>query len=294
MLTLCDRLAKTKHGTNSGMKRLPTARSHPVAEIWAFRSSSMSHVAITGASSGFGAALARVYGRHGWRLSLIARDAGRLEAVAAACRADGAEAGIHTADVTDAAAMDAVVTACDCRQPVDLLIANAGIGGRDALAPDSGEPGPVARRILTTNVLGVVNTVTPLLPRLVERRRGHIAIISSLAGLTGLPASPAYSASKAAARAYGDGLRRLVAPSGVRVSVVCPGFIDTPFAASLPFHLPFLWSADRAALHVARALARGRREIQFPWQLAVALRVVAALPAVIADRILTATARAPR
>jgi short-subunit dehydrogenase len=251
----------------------------------------MPHVAITGASSGIGAALARVYSRWGWRLSLIARNAERLEAVAAACRRDGAEVDVCRADVTDAAAIGQMITACDLRQPVDLLIANAGIG---ALASDTGEPDGIARQILMTNALGVVNTVTPLLPRLVARRGGHVAIMSSLAGLAGLPACPAYSASKAAAYAYGAALRRLLAPSGVKVSIICPGFIDTPLIAPLPRRLPFVWTADRAAFHMARALARGRREIFFPWPLAVVLRVVAVLPAGVADPILIRAARAPR
>jgi short-subunit dehydrogenase len=254
-------------------------------------SSTSPHAVITGASSGIGAALARVYGRRGWRLSLIARDAKRLEAVAAECRAGGNDVDIHQADVTNAAAIDVALKTCDLRQPVDLVIANAGIGGRAALACDGGESGDVARQILTTNMLGVVNTVTPLLPLLVARRRGQIAIMSSLAALAGLPACPAYSASKAAARVYGAALRSLLAPSGVRVSVVCPGFIATPMTESLPGHLPFLWTADRAALHVARALARGRREVLFPWPLAAALRLAAMLPAGVSDRILLLTRR---
>jgi short-subunit dehydrogenase len=247
---------------------------------------------ITGASSGIGAALARVYGQWGWRLSLIARDEKRLEAIAADCSARGADVDIYRADVTEAKAIEAAIKTCDLRQTVDLLIANAGIGGHAALACDGGEPGDTARQILMTNVLGVVNTVTPLLPALVARRRGQIAIMSSLAALAGLPACPAYSASKAAARMYGAALRSLVASSGVRVSVVCPGFIETPMTESLPFHLPFLWTADRAALHVARALARGRREILFPWQLAAALRLAAVLPPALSDRILLLTRKA--
>jgi short-subunit dehydrogenase len=184
------------------------------------------------------------------------------------------------------------MVACDLRAPLDLVIANAGIGAVAAL--DSGEPGSVARQILAVNAIGVVNTVTPLLPRFVARRHGHVAIMSSLAGLIGLPACPAYSASKAAARAYGGALRSLLAPSGVRVSVICPGFIDTPLMAPLQSRLPFLWTVDRAALHIARALARGRREILFPWRLATAMRLTAMLPPAAVDCILTWTVRGRR
>jgi short-subunit dehydrogenase len=245
------------------------------------------HVVITGASSGIGAALVRVYSSPGRRLSLIARDRVRLEAVAGSGRTAGAEVDVYVADITDTMAIERTVVACDQVQPVDLLIANAGVGGRDSLAaPDGGESGDMARQILTTNTLGTINTVAPLLPRLVARGRGQIVIVSSLAGLVGLPACPTYSASKAATRAYGAALRSLVAPSGVRVSVVCPGFVDTPMSASLPFRPPFLWTADRAARYVAKALASGRREILFPWQLAMAVRLLSLMPTALADRIL--------
>jgi short-subunit dehydrogenase len=250
------------------------------------------HVVITGGSSGIGAALAHVYGVAGRRVSLIARDRARLEAVADSGRARGAEVDIHVADVADAGAIEQAVLACDARQPIALLIANAGVGGRDSLAPSSGEGGAVARQIFATNALGVINTVTPILPRMIERRHGQIAIMSSLAGLVALPACPAYSASKAAIRAYGTALRCLAAPSGVHISVICPGFIDTPMSANLPFRPPFLWSADRAARHIARALARGRREIVFPWPLALAVHAINLLPTALADRILTLTAAA--
>ncbi len=244
------------------------------------------HIVITGASSGIGAALARVYGASGRKLSLIGRDCRRLEAVASDARARGGDVDIYVSDVTDPDAIERVLTTCDLLQPVDLLIASAGIGGRASLAPDGGEPSNVARQILTTNTLGVINTVTPLLPRFIARKRGQIAIVSSLAGLVSLPACPAYCASKAATRAYGAALRGLMAPSGVAVAVICPGFVDTPMSASLPFRPPFLWTADRAARHVARALARGQREILFPWPLAVAVRMLSILPTALTDRVL--------
>lgn len=244
------------------------------------------HIVITGASSGIGAALEQVYSASGRRLSLIARNRGRLEAVASNVRVRGAGVDVYVADVTDPNAIERVLTTCDLLQPVDLLIASAGIGGGASLARDCGELGHIAREILTTNTLGVVNTITPMLPRFVARKQGQIAIVSSLAGLVSLPACPAYSASKAAARAYGAALRGLLAPLGVTVSVVCPGFVDTPMSASLPFRPPFLWTADRAARHVARALEDGRREILFPWPLAFAVRLAAILPNALADRLL--------
>ena len=126
---------------------------------------------------------------------------------------------------------------------------------------------------------------------MVERRAGRIGIISSLAGHCGLPQSPAYSASKAAARVYGEGLRRLLEPSGVSVTVVCPGFIDTPMSASLPVRRPFLVSADTAAARIAGAMARRKAEISFPWQLALTMQLGLWLPRPVTDRLLAATAK---
>jgi short-subunit dehydrogenase len=247
---------------------------------------SPTHVVITGASSGLGAALARFYASRGTKLSLIARDRTRLEQVAAVCRQSGADADFHVADVTDAAAITDALLACDSRLTVELVIANAGIGGKAVLAPREGETGDLARRIIATNTFGVINTVTALLPRLIARQRGQVALISSLNGFSGWPDCPAYSASKAAVNVYGEGLRLLAARAGVRVTVVCPGFIDTPMSASLPMQRPFLWSADRAAAYIARALARGQRRVLFPWPLAMGARLLAVLPPAVSDRIL--------
>jgi short-subunit dehydrogenase len=198
------------------------------------------HVVITGASSGIGAALARAYSRPGVRHSLLGRDQTRLTQIALDSRIRGADVKVHSCDVFDAPGMESWLLEVDSLHPVDLVIANAGIGGSKALAQNSLEAGDVARRILSTNVVGVVNTVTPLLPRFVARGHGHIAIVSSLAAFLGLPDCPAYSASKAALRIYGDALRRLVGPQGVDVSVICPGFINTPMSASLPFRPPLV------------------------------------------------------
>jgi short-subunit dehydrogenase len=245
------------------------------------------HVVITGASSGIGAALAKAYSRSGVRLSLLARNAARLDEAAQVGRARGAEVAVHTADVADAGALTRWLFDIDAQRPVDLLIANAGIGGAEVLARNSLESGDVARRVVSTNVLGVINTVTPLLPNFVARRRGHIAIVSSLAAFLALPDCPAYSASKAAIRTYGEAVRRLVAARGVTVTIVYPGFVATPMSASLPFRPPLIWDADRAAARIADGLARKRRQIVFPWSLGLAVRATSILPSAVIDLILS-------
>ena len=236
------------------------------------------HVLITGASSGIGAALARSYARAGVSLSLTARDWTRLEQVATQCGAAGAEVVFETADICDAAAVPAWIADCDTQRPVDMVIANAGLGGERVIATATGEPLSVAHEIIATNILGVANTIIPLLPRFVARGKGHVVIMSSLAAYLGLPQAPLYSASKAAIRIYGQGLRRLLEPKGIRVTVICPGFVDTPMSASVPGERPFLWTTERAARRIVAGLARGEREIAFPWALATLTRLANLLP----------------
>jgi short-subunit dehydrogenase len=241
------------------------------------------HIVITGASSGIGAALAEAYAKMDARLTLFARNAEKLSAVAARCAASGATAAQRIADVTDDPEMRRLLMESDDALPIDILIANAGTGGNDAMAPPSGEDAATVARVLATNVLGTASTVAPLVSRFVARGRGHIVIVSSLAGILALPDTPAYSASKAAIRTYGHALRRLVAGSGVKVSVVCPGFVETPMSATLPFRGPFAWSAEKAAVYIVRGIARGKREIIFPWPLALAVGLTSYLPMSVAD-----------
>jgi short-subunit dehydrogenase len=249
------------------------------------------HVLITGASSGIGAALAHRFARPGTKLSLTGRDPTRLRQVSERCGNASADAQWQAMDITDAHVVGQWIMDCDTVQPVDLVIANAGIGGSAVIVPDSGEMLAAAHDIVATNILGVANTVIPLLPRFVVRGNGHVVIMSSLAGYVGLPQSPLYSASKAAVRVYGQALRRLLAPGGIRVTVVCPGFVETPMSATVPGLRPLLWSVERAAARIERGIARNEREIRFPWILATLARMAEALPPALVDPILARSRR---
>lgn len=251
------------------------------------------NILITGASSGLGAALARQYSAPGTLLSLTGRDRSRLEAVAEACRARGAEVDAAILDVTDSIAMSGWLKERDEAQPFELVFANAGIGGPGAIASRVGEDLDTAQRIFTVNTLGVVNTVIPLAPRMCERGRGHFVIISSIASMIALPHSPAYSGSKAAVTSYGEAMRRLLAPMGVKVTVVHPGFVDTPMSAKLPYK-PFLWTAERSAAHIALGVARGRRTIAFPWPFRLAVAAARVLPTSWVDAVLARSLRLAR
>ena len=244
-----------------------------------------SSILVTGASSGLGAGLAISYAAPGITLWLTGRDAVRLEKTAATCRNAGATVQTALIDVADAQALSQWVLDADATLPLDLIAACAGVSAGPA--PDGSPEGlALASLQIRTNLLGVVNTVEPMLPRLLARGRGHVAVVSSVAGLRGLPFSPGYSASKAGVRAYGEGLRAFLAPRGVAVSVIVPGFFDTPMTDRFIGDKPFLLSLDQTVAIVRRGLDRRRGRVVFPRLLALGLVAADLLPAWAGDRIL--------
>lgn len=245
-------------------------------------------ILITGASSGIGEALALAYAAPGIFLALLGRDEPRLSAVAAACRQRGAEVSICAGDVTHGAGLAAFIQTVDRQHPLDLVIANA---GTSAGTDGGGESAAQTRHVLGVNVDGVLNTVLPVLPRMVARGRGQIALMSSLAGFRGFPGSPTYCASKAMVRVWGEGLRPELAGSGVEVSVICPGFVTTRMTAVNQFRMPLLMSAERAAAIIKNGLARNKARIVFPWRLYFIVRLLTALPPALIDPLL---ARLPK
>jgi len=227
-------------------------------------SQSMRTIVITGASSGIGEALALEYASSGVTLAITGRNAERLEKVAKSCREKGAAVVTAILDVCDRAAMSAWLLELDRTSPVDLLIANAGmIAG--STADNAVEDGEAGHALLQTNILGAANTAQPLIPTMMARRSGQIALMSSIAAFVPLAHAPSYSASKAALMNYGMSLRDALRPHGVKVSVICPGFVDTRMSRSEAGPKPFLMNADKAAKKIASGLARDREIIMFPW-----------------------------
>ncbi|MCH8189374.1 MAG: SDR family NAD(P)-dependent oxidoreductase [Proteobacteria bacterium] len=239
-------------------------------------------ILITGGSSGIGEALALEYAASGIHLALTGRDQARLEAVAGACRAKGAEVVTGLVDVRDAAAMRQWIEAEDDKTPFDLVIANAGVS-REGLQDLDREAR--LRRVLATNIDGVINTVQPALDRMRVRERGQVAVMSSIASFLGMPRAIAYSTSKAAVRIYGEGLRGEARRDGIEVSVICPGYIRSPLTKNNTFPMPFLMDADRAAKIIRRGLARDAARIAFPFPMYALVWFMAALPAFVSDRL---------
>ncbi len=241
------------------------------------------NILITGGSSGLGAALAQAYAAPNVFLFLGGRDGARLDSVANLCRAKGARVEASLVNVTDAAAMAAWIEGCDQLSPLDLVIANAGLsagtGGGEETAAQT-------KAIMDTNVQGVLNTIHPALALMKPRGRGQIALMASLAGFRGLAGAPAYCASKAAVRVYGESLRDELAPQGIKVNVICPGFVKTPMTGQNGFPMPFLMEADKAARIMKRGLERNKARITFPWLLAALVWLLAALSPNLTDGLL--------
>jgi short-subunit dehydrogenase len=242
-------------------------------------------ILITGASSGLGAALARSYAAPGITLALVGRDEHRLAATVEAVRAAGAEAVAGRFDVGEAEPLGAWILAQDAAAPFDLVIAAAGVSA-GARADGEMEGRALATLQVRSNLLGTLHTIEPLLPAFAKRGQGQIAVVASIAALRGLPYSPAYSASKAGIRAYGEAIRALLAPHGVAVSVIVPGFFDTPMTGRWSGPTPFLMSLEAMTRAIRRGLDRRARRITVPRLLAWGSQAADLLPAGISDRIM--------
>lgn len=269
---------------------LPCLLSRACCCAQGLRMSDVKHVAITGASSGLGAALAREYAAPGVRLSLGGRNEERLRSVAEACRARGAQVEAQFVDVTDAPGVEAWIKEAEARAPIDLVLANAGVSDGTGTG---GETKAQALEIFGTNLHGVLNTIFPVLPFMKARGRGQVAIMSSLAGFRGLPGAPAYCASKAAVRVYGEALRGELAPLGVAVNVICPGFVQTPMTDVNDFPMPFLMSADKAARIIRKGLDRNKGRIAFPWPMTLLVQLLGLLPQPLYDHLAGGLPRKP-
>ncbi len=231
---------------------------------------------ITGASSGIGWALARALAAEGARVGLVARRREALERLAAEIARAGGTAAAAPADVGDRPAVVAAVHELAARLgPVDLLVANAGVGAPTRLDPlNVGD----IEKMFRVNTLGVVYAFEAVLPEMLRRGRGHLAAVSSLGAYKGLPGESAYCASKAAVITFLEGLRIQLRDRGIAVTTICPGFVRTPMTSVNEFHMPFLLEADEAARRIVRALRRRKKVYNFPWPMALLMRLTRWLP----------------
>jgi len=241
-----------------------------------------STILITGATGGIGAALARNYAQPGRTLILHGRDAARLTSLSQECETRGAQVHGVTFDLRDAPAAIEALRLVSSRYAIDLAIVNAGVSSAigNGLEAENWE---TARAVLAVNLDGAIATVAGVLPDMRRRGAGQIAIVSSLAAYFGLPVTPIYCASKAALKVYGEALRGWLAPQGIAVNVVMPGFVQTPMSERFPGAKPWLMSAERAAILIRRGLERNRARIAFPRILAGGMWCLTALPAALSQ-----------
>ena len=238
--------------------------------------SSPASILITGATGGLGKALALAYAAPGRTLVLHGRDGAKLDALTRACTQRGATVIPLILDLTRSVQLIAALDALCASTPIDLAIVNAGT--TNALGAE-GEAWQDIERVLDINVRAAMATISALLPAMRRRRRGQLALISSLSAYIGLPVTPAYCASKAALKAYGEALRGWLAPQGIAVNVVLPGFVETPMSDRFPGSKPFLLSPDDAARRIKAGLARNQGRISFPLPLALGMWLLSVLPA---------------
>ncbi len=239
---------------------------------------------ITGASSGIGRALALEYARGGAKIAICARRVPELETLAAEIRDLGGEALCIPLDVCDPQAVDDAVRRADRELGgLEMVIANAGQG---ATRHSSQLAWADVAAIVDVNIRGAMATLVAAIPIFLAQRRGHLVGISSLAGRRALPHAAAYSASKSALSTFLEALRLDLAPAGIRVTDVQPGFVATPLTARAVHSRPFIWPVDKAARHIVRRLERAPAVVAFPWPLVLATSLARVLPASIYDRLI--------
>ena len=247
---------------------------------------------VTGASSGIGRALSVELARRGARLGLLARRADALQGALREIESGGGRATALVADVRDVGAVRrAVESLRQAFGPIDLLIANAGIGDE---TPATKFDLARATEIVSINLIGAMNCVGAVLPEMVARSEGYLVAISSLAAYRGLPRSAAYSASKAGLSTFFESLRVDLQGTGVAVTVIHPGFIRTPMIAQRRAPVPYLLDLPEAIERIVAAIEKRKRSCAFPWQLAATVKLLALMPAPLYDLLMARTQKARR
>lgn len=242
----------------------------------------MNRVFITGASSGLGAALARQYAAQGATLGLVARRRAQLEELVASLPQPHQHQ-IYALDVTDHAALAAAAHDFMAKAGgADIVIASAGIS--HGTLTDMADDLPVFEAIFATNVVATVATFAPFIDSMKAATGPRRLVgIGSVAGIRGLPGAGAYCASKAAVLAYCEALRIELAPAGIAVVTIAPGYIDTPMTEHNPYSMPFLMAPERFAARAVATIAAGTSYRVIPWQMGVVAKLMRALPNAVYD-----------
>lgn len=238
---------------------------------------------ITGAGKGIGRAVARRLAGDGWTVAASARTEADLTSLREECPAGSIL--IFPLDVTDLEATERTVAEIETALGgLDLAIFNAGTHAPMPAAEFSLE---IVRKLVEVNLMGTANGLAQVVPRFIARRSGHIAVVASVAGYRGLPTASAYGATKAALINMCEALKPDLERHGVRLSLINPGFVETPLTDKNDFPMPFLIPVEQAAESIVKGLGRGGFEIIFPWRMAFLMKLLRLMP----DRLYFALAR---
>jgi short-subunit dehydrogenase len=239
-------------------------------------------ILITGASSGLGYELALQYSKPHIRLILVGRNVDQLNKIANLCSLRGAETYLLALDIREKKALNEHLTNFSTQYGIDVVIACARVSAGTLQGPES--PSQV-ETIVETNINGVLNTIMPIIPHMITRRKGNIVIISSMAGLVGISSAPSYSASKACIRVFGEALRGYLKQYNVHTTVVIPGYIKTPMTDVNNFPMPFMISVEEAAEKIIKGISNNKGVIVFPITIYLLLKLLSLLPNQLIDYI---------
>jgi|MEHZ01.4.fsa_nt_MEHZ011312269.1_15 NADP-dependent 3-hydroxy acid dehydrogenase YdfG len=229
---------------------------------------------VTGAGKGIGRALAKRLAADGWIVAASARTQADLTSLEAECPSARVQG--FPLDVTDLTRTATTVEAIENQMgPLSLVILNAGTHIQMPAEEFSVE---TFRTLVETNLMGTVNGLAQIIERFIKRKDGHIVVVASLAGYRGLPTSAAYGATKAGIINMCEALKPELEYHGVRLTLINPGFVETPLTAKNEFPMPFLISVEQAVAHIMRGLERGAFEIAFPGRFAWLMKILKILP----------------
>lgn len=228
---------------------------------------------ITGSSSGIGRALALRLVDDGWTIAVSARSADTLETLA---KERPGKIHAFPLDVTDKAGVLATFADIEAKLGViELAVFAAGTYTRDYAKGFSSE---VLEGMYKLNVFGTAHCLEAVMPAMMARRKGRIAVVASVSGYVGLPGAASYGSTKAALNALCESLYPELDKNGVHLQIVNPGFVDTPLTEKNDFPMPFLVTSEEAANTIADGLKSDRFEIIFPWKMALSVKLLHALP----------------
>lgn len=244
---------------------------------------------ITGAARGLGRQLALEMASQGAVIAAIDRDVEPINSLIQELKALGRIGAFDQADVADRAQLSQAVARLEERLgPVEILIANAGIG---AATPATAFDPEVFAQHVEVNLIGVANSIAAVLPGMLRRGRGHLVAISSLASFRGLAFLGGYCASKAGVNALMESLRLELAPRNIHCTIICPGWIRTNLTAHLPLPKPDIMPVEEAARRIVRVIRQRRSFYAFPWSMAWVLRLCRLLPPGLSDWLLRSYGR---